>query len=437
MPFMPQEQTIALGAFFIQTKNGAIVAKIFLRKLIYFVQRASLFLFVIAVFLASVAWTVAQDAIIFVVPLLVYFVTAMAVLLAIASLPVVYEYIRVKRAGLSKERTIFDVDRDRATLHLDYEKAMLTEQVKLMAAGLVSLRSIGGDATQFEQFKRNLLPDVIEDENILAPLPLLPAIADRERILIIGASDSGKTTLMRHMIDHRQNVLMIDPHGTPPKWGTVRHVGQGRDYRAIGIVLNWLVVEMTKRYEQLGSGEVGEGQHAPITIFIDEWRTIVKQLPDAGNYLTTLLTEGRKASISLIISSHSKMVKALGVEGEGDLRQGFSVVNLTGGNGSERHATLSISGGDEVEYSLPGAYANHDFTSQLTIDAPSILSMDVAPGAEQQVINEYLETASYAAAFRLLYKLENDKDYTSTVGGNQTQKVKDILDESGIKHPVK
>lgn len=285
--------------------------------------------------------------------------------------------------------------------------------------------------------------------------PLLPELASKQRILVVGASDTGKTTLLRHIIDAKQNCLVIDPHGTPPKWGDVRHIGQGRDYRAIGASLSWLIGEMNKRYEQLGTGAVLEGGHAKVTVIIDEWRAIVKNCRNAGDHIGTLLTEARKANMDLIVASHSQLVKALGLEGEGDLRQGFSVINLTGGDGEPRRATLSVGGRDEMEYSLPGEYLDTGFSHQLAQYKPpagtvviepeapaSIFGLDTAPEDVQslidsQVIDEYVSTGSYSKAFRLLYRLENEKDYTKSIGGNQTAKVKAILDRHDVKHPVK
>ena len=62
-----------------------------------------------------------------------------------------------------------------------------------------------------EQTKRapsNARPDATESE---APKPLLPAIRNKQRLLVVGASDSGKTTLLRHIIDERDNPLADRP----------------------------------------------------------------------------------------------------------------------------------------------------------------------------------------------------------------------------------
>ena len=62
----------------------------------------------------------------------------------------------------------------------------------------------------------------------------------------------------------------------------MKHVGQGRDYRAIGITLNVMIDEMNRRYADLGQGTVTEGHHEKVTLVVDEWRAIIKNIEGAG-----------------------------------------------------------------------------------------------------------------------------------------------------------
>ena len=85
---------------------------------------------------------------------------------------------------------------------------------------------------------------------------------------------------------------------------------------------------MTQRYQEIGQGLVAEEAHPHLTIIIDEWRAIVKNAANASNTITALLTESRKAAFSVFVGTHSERVKALGIEGEGDLKDGFVMVRL-------------------------------------------------------------------------------------------------------------
>lgn len=188
--------------------------------------------------------------------------------------------------------------------------------------------------------------------------PIIPALVNRQRILIVGASDAGKTTLLRWLIDARDKCLVIDPHGSPAKWGPeTMQIGHGLDYSKIAVALPQLLAEMKRRHAEIGSGAVLEGQHAQLTIIIDEFRGIVKHCKEAGKQISDLLTDGRKTQMNLIITSHSRYVKALGIEGEGDLRKGYVIVALSGGNGEPHRATLEFNAdNNEIEYALPGPH---------------------------------------------------------------------------------
>lgn len=64
-------------------------------------------------------------------------------------------------------------------------------------------------------------------------LNLLAELDTVQRCLIVGASDSGKTTLLQHIITRRlatSKVVVIDPHAYPGKWGGCIVVGTGRNY---------------------------------------------------------------------------------------------------------------------------------------------------------------------------------------------------------------
>jgi len=188
---------------------------------------------------------------------------------------------------------------------------------------------------------------------------LLAALDNFQRVLIVGASDTGKTTLLRWLVARRlaaSKVVIIDPHGWPGKWPTrAIVVGTGRAYTDIDRALTYLVQLMGKRYDEIGRGEKAEMGHDKMTILIDEWRAITGNLGrPAGDAIKALLTESRKAAFSVFVASHSDRAKPLGLDGEYDLKDGFAVVRLTVVNG-QRLATLDTGSG-ETPAALPGPY---------------------------------------------------------------------------------
>ncbi|MCG3210576.1 MAG: hypothetical protein FOGNACKC_04207 [Anaerolineae bacterium] len=222
-------------------------------------------------------------------------------------------------------------------------------------------------------------PKVIEGSAELLPpqtsrIDLLTALDGVQRGLIVGASDSGKTTLLQWLVYRRKQVskvVVIDPHAYPGKWAGCYVIGTGRNYAEIDRALAGLVQVMTKRYDEIGRGVITEGNHPRLTILIDEWRAIVHQLGrPASDAIKALLTESRKAAFSVFVASHSDRAKPLGLEGEYDLKDGFAIVRLALING-ERQATIDTGNGEQPAM-LPGSFtatqqaANLDFELDLT-----------------------------------------------------------------------
>ncbi len=181
------------------------------------------------------------------------------------------------------------------------------------------------------------------------PLPnLLPELLQAKRRCIGGGSDSGKSTvakiLIAKAIEAGSKVMVLSPHESPT-FGGVPVCGVGRNYTEIGIVLQALVDLMTYRYDEVGRGIANHFDHHDINIYLDEWTSIKRQVPNAGELLGELLTEGRKVSMSLTVLTHSLNVETLGVDS--GLRNSFMLCWLSGGNGKDFRA-------QRVEYGLTG-----------------------------------------------------------------------------------
>lgn len=190
--------------------------------------------------------------------------------------------------------------------------------------------------------------------------PVLDVLNGEQAVLVHGAKGTGKTTLLLWLMAARPNALIVDPHGAPGKWPNCHMVGAGREFEAIGRTLQQIHDLMTSRYAEIGRGDVIEGNHEKLTLFIDEYRAIVQNVPTAKDVIATLLTEARKANIDIVLVSHSRNVKALGLEGEGDLREGFAFVHLEQVRGQRRAVVLF--GMDEetaVPVALPGPFSPH------------------------------------------------------------------------------
>ncbi len=289
--------------------------------------------------------------------------------------------------------------------------ALIVAQLEQMRNGTAYIQSIDGGAVHFSQFtKSGGTKMAIKQQE--QTIELLPALDNVQRTLIVGGSNSGKTTLLKHIVARRTGaILVLDPHAYPEKYSSgCKVIGVGRDYPAIDIALQGLIGLMTARYAEIGRGEVAEMAHPPLTIVVDEWRAIVHNLgKPAGGYIATLLTESRKAAFSLFVGTHSERAAPLGIKGEADLKEGFTVVRLGWADG-QRQATVNLNGSGLQVATLPGAFSD---------DAKSIISLPVAHSSQAYVAKQmHGEGASLRAIARELF----DGD-----GGNQLKQVKDLL----------
>lgn len=221
---------------------------------------------------------------------------------------------------------------------------------------------------------------------------LLPILDKAQRVLIKAASNGGKTTLLQHIADRRHgSVIVLDSQSYPDKWpDKCKVVGTGSDHAAISVALDNLIELMVKRYREIGEGLVREGEHPKLTIIIDEWMAIVSECPNAPDVIRRLLTESRKAAFSVFIGSHSERVKALGLDGRGDLRDGFLIIRVEETQG-QFVATYDYGRG-ERPCQLPGEYRPVQQEQVFEIEA---ITEPVASDEEQRVLNLLDENKSY------------------------------------------
>lgn len=248
-----------------------------------------------------------------------------------------------------------------------------------------------------------------------APVDLLAALDNVARCLIVGASDTGKTTLLQHIITRRaqsSTVVVIDPHAWPDKWPGCKVLGTGRNYAEIDRALSALVEIMSKRYDEIGKGLVQEGRHPRLTILIDEWRAIVGNVKSASEAIKALLTESRKAAFSVFVATHSDRAKPLGLEGEYDLKDGFAIVRLSIEN-DQRKATLDTGTGERLAQ-LPGP-----FYGQPVLESDEFINLEVEPTpAEAAILNLHERGESYNEIARQVW---------GSSGGYQVNKIKEVL----------
>lgn len=160
----------------------------------------------------------------------------------------------------------------------------------------------------------------------------------RGHVLIAGETGSGKTNAMRAVLQHRSNVVVLDPHDAPRKWGRHVAIGGGRDFEAIGRYMEGMAAQLTTRYKQHNEGK---DDFEPLTVAVDEMPAIIAAI---GNNVADIwrqwLREGRKVGLFLVTATQSTRVRTLGIEGESDLLENFQCVLVLGKLAEARHPDL-------------------------------------------------------------------------------------------------
>ena len=148
--------------------------------------------------------------------------------------------------------------------------------------------------------------------------------------MILGNTGSGKTTLLGWLLAEKLQGfhLALDPHSSPGKWGAIKVIGAGRNYREIARAIEAIYTLMDLRFKQMHQGI----ERFPIiNVCLDEYPAISKS-EECSEVCRTLipviLREARKVGIRLIVLAQGGEVKTLGCEGEGSIRDQFCFVRL-------------------------------------------------------------------------------------------------------------
>ena len=207
------------------------------------------------------------------------------------------------------------------------------------------------------------------------PVVRLEDIADLDNLWVVGPKGSGKTTILRRLLELRRGKhWAIDPHATPGKWMRCTVVGGGRDFAAIDHQINTFIGWMDGRYKHMGTGRITEAacKAARRTLVGDEWRAIRKNLPgakdapSASTRLLDILSEGRKAGICALAASHLDTAEGMGISGEKDMLKCFDMIIYLGAMATKCVPAAARMARPAVVYD-----PEHDVWAQLLIALPT------------------------------------------------------------------
>lgn len=147
-------------------------------------------------------------------------------------------------------------------------------------------------------------------------------------VMVLGETGSGKTLLAEYIVDKDRNTVktFVSPCRDDNEFIDYPYVGNGFNYVAIGQYLASLVNEMRLRYQLPVQDVITEFGFR--NVVLDEGRDSAQSSAPFAPNLLSLISLGRKRFVRMFLCTTSQSVKALGIEGEGEMRSNFTVVRV-------------------------------------------------------------------------------------------------------------
>ena len=169
--------------------------------------------------------------------ILIIAISIMAIIaISIMAIPIIYRIMMIElryyyaNRDLDIQQRHVEIDRARARIQIDTIKETITK----LDTGQIALTP-----HHLHQITNNIQPNSQDNssiDGIKNHSIWFEKAVNALHLIVIGESDSGKSTLVRAIAHARrtsgQQVLIVDPHGRPQDWLNLKIVGAGRDYPA-------------------------------------------------------------------------------------------------------------------------------------------------------------------------------------------------------------
>jgi energy-coupling factor transporter ATP-binding protein EcfA2 len=150
-------------------------------------------------------------------------------------------------------------------------------------------------------------------------------------VAVIGPSGAGKTTLTTAMLADRQGQIVVLTAKEGDTWGGLPYIGIDLDatYATANATFTALEAEVKQRLIAVKRKRMTADW---LTIVVDDFSTLVKECPVASDVVKLVARLGRSLRVRLVMLSDSALVKAIGLEGEGETRSNFAFIRLQRGH---------------------------------------------------------------------------------------------------------
>ncbi|NJO82699.1 MAG: hypothetical protein HC828_07650 [Blastochloris sp.] len=194
---------------------------------------------------------------------------------------------------------------------------------------------------------RNWLKLINDDIN------LVPHLA------VVGATGSGKTTLMSGILHTREGRICIISAKPDDDWGGLPYISIDDDltFTTAEQALVNVNLELLKRQKQRKrERQAGiPNTLSPITIVLDDFAQLRKACKSADDVVLNLARLGRSVRMRLVLMTYAWQVRELGLEGLGESREHFALIKTkrTKTDPIQRTATMEF---DDAIYQLETAH---------------------------------------------------------------------------------
>lgn len=149
-------------------------------------------------------------------------------------------------------------------------------------------------------------------------------------LAIIGPTGSGKTTTARAVLGARRGHIAIITAKEGDDWG-LPYIGIDDDgsYRSVNAAFLSLDTEVKRRLIAMKQRRMTADW---LTVVLDDYSVLRKECDNADAPFKLIARLGRSLRVRLIVLSDSALVKAWGIEGEGETRGNFTFVQLKRGH---------------------------------------------------------------------------------------------------------
>lgn len=151
---------------------------------------------------------------------------------------------------------------------------------------------------------------------------------ENKHCMIIGNTGSGKSILAQWFAGQCPRCKVYDPDAAPGEWGNLDVIGKGGDFEAINKEMDNDLLELQSRIELRSKKGDGALLGREICLIAEEFPALKDECELSADWLGKIARRGRKPKMFLVILSQSDTVAALGIEGDGVIRQNFGFIRL-------------------------------------------------------------------------------------------------------------